>query len=296
MYAALSALIIVNETSDYRFEQFCLTIVGKHEGITYVPTSQSWDLGRDARSTNRAKGSHSNILCATLNDNVDAKAEADMLRLTALASPDRIVFCSSQKLSEHRIDEITAIIRRHTPGGSVLVLGSIQLSEMAANNRPVFERFYRAELQEVRNTIFSENPGGAASNGLRLALLTFGSEEGSGLRQDVLHATLLDRLNEHTPQSVNEICQAFSLDLGLSKTLPDSFLLHALMQAQADGDVEKTTIGWQLSAAGLQKQKDLPLEGVQHLLEGRRIVRTSLEKLLRQKYTDSQYSSISGAD
>ena len=152
MYKALAELILVNERNDYRFEQFCLSIVGKHEGITYVPTSQSWDMGRDGRSLSRAKGTHANILCATLNENLDAKVEADLLRVTALSSPDRIVYCSSQKLSEYRQDEITKIIRRHVPRGSILPMSAIQLATLAAENqtilRPFTERNYKRFEQQ----------------------------------------------------------------------------------------------------------------------------------------------------
>jgi hypothetical protein len=292
MYAALAEIILANENSDYRFEQFCIAVVGKHEGITYIPTSQSWDLGRDARGTNRGRGSHGNILCATLNENLDAKVEADLLRVTALASPDRIVYCSSQKLSEHRADEITAIIRRHTPQGSIEVLGSNHLAAIVADDQASFEKFYSAELQEIRATILSETPSGTPSNGLRLALLTFGSEEGAGLRHEVLHATLLDRLTESETQTTKQICQAFSLDLGLTRVLPESFLSHALLQAADDGDVERDGEGWRLTRVGAEKRRGLPLEGVQHLLEGRIIIRSELETLLGNKIDNQQFSSI----
>jgi hypothetical protein len=292
MYDALAELILVNERSDYRFERFCLDIVGKHEGITYVPTSQSWDLGRDARSTSRGRGSHANILCATLNENLDAKVEADLLRVTALASPDRLVYCSSQKLSEHRIDDITAIIRRHAPNGSILVLSAIQLSQLALESQGIFEKYYRSELQEIRTTILSESPSGAPSNGLRLALLTFGSEEGADLRHEVLHATLLDKLSLTDSQTAQQICKAFSQDLGLPRVLPDTFLFHVLNQAKDDGDVERTTDGWRLTPAGKEKQSALPIEAVQHLLEGRRIIRASLEVLLGKSFSNTQYSAL----
>ncbi len=72
-----------NEKSDYRFETFTREICEKHEGIDFVPTSQSWDRWRDARSTAAGKGSHRNIICATLNKDVNAKVEADLLRVTA---------------------------------------------------------------------------------------------------------------------------------------------------------------------------------------------------------------------
>jgi hypothetical protein len=100
MYQSLAELILQSESNSYRFENFCISAVEKHEGVTYLPTSQSWDFGRDKRASNRGHGSHSNILGATLNAQLDGKAKADVLRLTASANPDRIAYCSSPKLPE----------------------------------------------------------------------------------------------------------------------------------------------------------------------------------------------------
>lgn len=292
MYAHLAELIIASERSDSRFEQFCLNIVAKNEGVTYLPTSQSWDLGRDGRSTGRGKGSHANILCATLNEHLDAKVEADLLRVTALASPDRIVYCASQKLSEHRIDLITATIRRHTPQGSIQVYGAAQLARLAKDDIELFEQFYGAEVQDIRSTILSESPSGAPSKGLRLALLTFGSGDASALRSDVLLATLLDRLDVIVPTSVEQICTSFSTDLGLPKTVPPNFLEHTLTQAQQEGDIVRSLDGWTLTESGKQKRDALPLDGAQHLLEGRALIREQLEALLGQRFSSSQYSLV----
>ncbi len=147
MYSSIAQIVIENEKNDYRFENFVREICGKHEGIDFVPTSQSWDLGRDARATAAGKGSHRNLICATLNKDVNAKVDADLLRVTATSSPDRLIYCSSQKLSEKNVDEITQIIRRHAPSGSVLVLGAIQLGVLAEKYPDVFEKHYHAEAQ-----------------------------------------------------------------------------------------------------------------------------------------------------
>jgi len=40
MYEAIAELILQTESNSYRFENFCLAVVGKHEGVKYLPTSQ----------------------------------------------------------------------------------------------------------------------------------------------------------------------------------------------------------------------------------------------------------------
>jgi hypothetical protein len=102
MFDALAELILQVETNSYRFENFCIALVGKHEGVKYLPTSQSWDMGRDGRASHRGMGTHANILCATLNENLDGKSEADVLRLTASATRTEISSRSSTELSFRR--------------------------------------------------------------------------------------------------------------------------------------------------------------------------------------------------
>src|SRR5271166_1603816 len=220
MYSSIAQVIIENEKNDYRFENFVREICGKHEGVDFVPTSQSWDLGRDARATAAGKGSHRNLICATLNKDVNAKVDADLLRVTATSSPDRLVYCSSQKLSERNVDEITQIIRRHAPSGSVLVLGAIQLGVLAEKYPDVFEKYYHAEAQSIRSTILATPSGnGTTTRGLRLALIAFGSPEGAMLRHEILRNSVLEFFGDGRIHTVREISEVFSKDLGLPRTL-----------------------------------------------------------------------------
>jgi hypothetical protein len=292
MFELIAELILQTENNSFRFENFCLRVVGKHEGVTYLPTSQSWDFGRDGRASNRGHGSHSNILCATLNESLDGKAEADLLRLTASASPDRIAYCSSQKLSELRCDEITAILRRHAQGKSIIVYGAKQLATIAKDNQDAFELFYGAEVQEIRSTILSKHHSGSPTSGLRLALLTFSSLEGSELRDEVLQSTLLDRLSKDASLTVQEISQSLSGDLGLPRALPDTYLYHALERAEIQGDVQRVGFFWGLTKQGEDKRAALPIKGVQQLLEGREAVRKDIEKLTGKALSQQQYETV----
>ena len=292
MYEAIAELILQTESNSYRFENFCLAVVGKHEGVKYLPTSQSWDMGRDGRASGRGLGTHANILCATLNAELDGKAEADVLRLTASAAPDRIAYCSSQKLSELRCDEISAALQRHAQGRSIIVYGAKQLASMANDHQDLFEHFYGAELQEIRATILSERPSGAPSAGLRLALLAFGSSEGSELRDELLRSAILDRLPRDLPITVQEMAASFSADLGLPKVLPSTFLLNALECARQEGLVAPDGLRWRLTEKGEEEQSKLPLQGVKQLLEGREVVRSGIEQLIGKKFTPQQFEAV----
>jgi hypothetical protein len=127
MNSAIAEIIINTDRSDYRFEDFARALCSCEHGVEFLPTSKTWDQGRDGRTTGSAGSGFANLLCATLNKDIDGKVEADLLRLTATSSPKHLIYCCSQPLSEHAIDEIDKVIRRHVPKGSITVYGSAHL-------------------------------------------------------------------------------------------------------------------------------------------------------------------------
>jgi hypothetical protein len=293
MYAALAEIIIENEKNDYRFETFTREICEKHEGVDFVPTSQSWDRGRDARSTSAGRGSHRNLICSTLNKDVNAKTDADLLRVTATSSPDRLIYCSSQKLSEEKIDEITKLIRRHIPNGSLLVLGAIQLGALAEKYADIFEKHYRAEVQAIRNTILATPSGDAtATRGLRLALVAFGSDEATTLRHEILRNSVLEFFGDEKTHTVNQITETFSKDLGLPRPLRSELVSKVVAVEVQEGSIRKEGDSWVITEYGRQQLKLIPVQAATHLLEGRQTVRDQLETLIGKKISDLQYQQI----
>ena len=136
MLPSFAAPILEAETNSTRFENFCREVFEQIERRPLVPTSTTYDRGRDARAMGASKGSHPAILCATLNRDIDAKVDRDLRRVAETSEPDRIIYCSSQKLSEDKIDELSFEIRKIVPAScSVLLVGSIQLSNLAEKCR-----------------------------------------------------------------------------------------------------------------------------------------------------------------
>jgi hypothetical protein len=151
---------------------------------------------------------------------VNAEAQADLLRVTASSSPDRLVYCSSQKLSEDKVDEITKLIKRHVPSGSALVLGGIQLGALAEKYADIFEKHCHAEVQAIRSTILTAPSGdGTTTRGLRLALIAFGSDEAAALRHEILRTSVLEFFGDGKTHTIRQITEIFSMDLGLPRPL-----------------------------------------------------------------------------
>jgi hypothetical protein len=292
MYAAIAEIILENERSDYRFETFTREICGKHEGIDFVPTSQSWDRGRDARSTVPGRGSHRNLICATLNRDVNAKVEADLLRLTATSSPDRLIYCSSQKLSEEKVDEITKIIKRHIPSGSLLVLGGIQLGALAEKYAEIFDKHYRAEIQAIRSTILAAPSDTQTTRGLRLALIAFGSDEAATLRHEILGASVLEFFADGKTHTVRQFAEVFSKDLGLPRPLRPELVAKIVAEEDRSGTIKREGDSWAITEFGREQLKARPVQAATHLLEGRQLVRERLEGLIGKKISDLQYEQL----
>ncbi len=73
MLPGIAEFILNAETNFARFEKFAAAICGRSEDVTFVPTSQTYDRGRDGRSMGRSRGTHANVICATLNTELDDK-------------------------------------------------------------------------------------------------------------------------------------------------------------------------------------------------------------------------------
>lgn len=293
MHAAIAEIIIENEKNDYRFEGFTREICEKHEGVPFVPTSQSWDRGRDARATPPGKGSHRSLICATLNKDVNAKADADLLRVTATSSPDRLIYCSSQRLSEEKIDEIIKIIKRHVPSGSVLVLGGIQLANLAEKYPGIFEKHYHAEINTLRSTILtSSSESNAPTRGLRLALIAFGSDEATALRHEILHSSVLEFFGDGQPHTVSGLTSVFSTDLGLPRPMRSDLMQRVVSAEDKSGTIRREGNSWVITEFGRQQLLTAPAKAAATLLEGREIVRERLEALIGKKISDQQYEQL----
>jgi hypothetical protein len=50
MNAGIAQLLLETDRNDYRFESFCCAVCSKEHGVEFLPTSKTYDLGRDGRS------------------------------------------------------------------------------------------------------------------------------------------------------------------------------------------------------------------------------------------------------
>jgi hypothetical protein len=142
--------VIELEHNEIHFEKFCTALLEATEHITLVTTSKTYDLGRDARSISKSRGTHAHILCATIAKEITPKVIADLERLTEYSIPDHLFYCCSLSLTEHTINALTGEIRKYVPAEcSVAVLGAGQLAYRAEKQPELFRSFFRGEVQSI---------------------------------------------------------------------------------------------------------------------------------------------------
>lgn len=292
MNASIAEIILENDRNDYRFESFCCAICSKEHGVEFLPTSQTWDRGRDGRTGTQSRKSHRNLLCATQSHEVDAKVEADLLRITATSTPEHLIYCSSQRLSENRIDDITKIVKRHVPSGSLTVYGAIQIGHLAEKYSAVFEKFYHAEIDSIR-TAFERNPEEDESRtGLRLALITVGAEGAANLRETILLRSALEVLAQQGATNAAGIAKQISEDLGLPRALSPAGINDILIDEIKKGRVKSSQEEFELTESGREHLKHLPTAATEFLLQGRTVVREKIENLIGFTLAEVQFEQM----
>lgn len=283
-------IVLRMETSDSRFENFCKAIVSHIEGGAPVyGTSASWDLGRDAVGYGRAEGIY---VCASLRDDVDAKAISDLERLTSTTQRiKRVYFCSSHNLSEHGRDRVAAAVTELLDGKFPLaVLGSLQLSEAAVDEDRAFKRNYGPEL---RSAISISQPASdnAEMEGMRLALISSTAEDSQQVRAAIYQAAILDAV-ESGVRTADSIAKDVAAKLKLSHSLPGWVVMSHLKDLEKDGLVVTIDGLIEGTAAGKEKREENERSAAERLLIGRKEIQAALEEALSTVFIPDDFARI----
>ncbi len=288
--------IIKGETNDSRFEKFCRALLQKSEGITLVSTSASYDLGRDGLSIRPTKGTHAEVLCCTIDKDIESKVIRDATRLAVTTVPEHVYYCCSLTLTEHKINELSADFRAQLPKhAGITFLGARQLSDIAERFPEVFRELYYSEVRSAEATLQAFHAGQPTTEtrGLRLALLSFGSDEAQELREEITKRAVLDVMATCDWCTSENIAQKLSTDLGLPGTVSDSYIKFTLQTTTLQGLTEADgKARWRLTEQGKKVAESVPPEAAQDVLAGRTIVRKALQRLIGKQIVDSQYDLI----
>jgi hypothetical protein len=218
-----------------------------------------------------------------------------MERLSATSIPDRVVYCSSQELTEDKLDKIVAEIRRAMPPKtSVLALGGLQLARLTEKYSDVFEKFYGAEIKNIQSRLLSLQTGqeSTEAKGLRLALVAFGSEDTAAFRLAISKRAVLETLVHLDKADVAAIAQKLSTDLCLPRPLNAGYMQMVLVQMRHEGLAVEDADDWLLTARGREECSKIPPEAAQGLLAGQTIIREELQEATGLSLADDQFERI----
>ncbi|WP_295565731.1 hypothetical protein [uncultured Stenotrophomonas sp.] len=288
--ASIYEIVIKSETNSSRFENFCAAAVSKIEGGSAVlTTTTSWDLGRDGVAYGKAAGLY---VCCSLRDDPDAKALEDIERLKATTRGIKtLYFCSSQRLSEHRLDQIReALLAEVDHEFEVRCLGAHQFAQLM-NGDQKLERFYKAEISNVLTAIDGNAVTENDVRGLRLALMTSSAAESTAIRHAIYQAAILDALADQGATAVG-IGKAIGNSLGLSRPLQQRSLLPYLHDLNAQGHISRNSDVYHITDEGKARRSANETSAAEQLMDGRIRIQAALEAAIGAPLISDEFSRI----
>jgi len=286
-------VVINGETNDFRFERFCNAAVSHAEGgVAVTGTSTSWDMGRDGVGVGRGSGIY---VCTSLRDDIDVKAVSDVERISNTTKGIKtLYFCSSQNLSEHRSDQIRAAILDlvdHKFGA--VVLGAQKLAELGRLQGTILERHYGAEIRNILARIEgSSGDDQTELNGLKLALLSSGSDESVAIRNALYANAVLNVLADRAGRTATGICKEISASLGLGHSLDKSIVLPHLNKLRSEGLLEGTADVFAITEKGVAFTEQRKIAGATSLVSGRNAIRVAIETEIGSRIIDDEFNRI----
>lgn len=283
-------IVITNETNSGRFEAFCVGAVSELEGGQPVlTTTTSWDLGRDGVGYGRAQGLY---VCCSLRDDADAKALQDLERLTETTKIVKTVyFCSSQKLSEHKLEQIqTALAKEVDYKFDIRCLGAHQLAQVLAGSEAL-QRHYKAEISNILSAIETGSFVESDVRGLRLALMTSTAEESHSIRASIYEAAVLDALVESSGTATS-IGLAIANGLKLGRPLRSQALLPHLTALEAQQCIQRDGEVYRITKPGIDRRTANKTSAAERLMAGRREIQLAIEAAIGATLLPDEYARI----
>lgn len=285
--------ILKGEKSAIRFEDFCCDLLSVEVGVSFLPTSQSWDKGRDGRSLPLDSDGGHGFACCTIKDMIDDKHQSDLLRLKQSASPSQVFFCTTAKLSEHQLEKIRDEMETLLPDAKDCEpLGAIQIVKLAQHHPDCFRNRYRAELMERVDLIKSTDGDIGHIDGLRVALAIQFDDNAQDLRESLVRQLLLTVLSDKKPKSLKDLAKGASDGLRLPRIIHQECFRDQLSALQESGMINFSDGLYSISQSGIDELEERNRQSDQHLEKGRELIIRSLKDLLQYHIGDDSYAKL----
>lgn len=289
----IAKAVILDETFPLRFEKFCADLVSKIEGGTHiVVTSANYDQGRDGVRIGQGPKV---IVCCSLADEVDSKAESDAKKLARTTkSFDRIYFCSSQKLTEFSSDRLEAKIKKLTSfAGDVTVLGVEKLGAFASQWDSILRHHYPSEVSLALKSLSDPDPEDHETHSLRLALSISGSSDAASIRRSIWSSAIRLSLSSGTSKTPNEISAFVSNYLRLGRALSgDSIQRQVALLVEAGHVLQIAPNSFVISPDGVAALELDNEAAAAATLTGRTAFREEISARTETKISESQSNKM----
>jgi len=288
----VSQAVLAVETNDGRFEHFCRDVVSQIEGGAIIfSTSLSWDLGRDGVGAGVARGIY---VMVSLRDDVDEKALQDLARITKTTGViERVYFCSSHRLSEHRISKLEEQLADESDHKfPITVLGASQLTEAAARDSEIVSRHYAAEIQAALRAVTADPSDEAEIRGLRLALIAAAGENSGEIRVQLYSGGILDILSDGSQKTISGCAKAISERLHISYIISDSAIRPHLERMVVEGFVQQKGHTFSLTERGQDRFAEVQAQAAERFLAGRLQVRKAIEEAIGDALIEDDFQRI----
>ena len=283
--------ILENEISDGRFELFANDVVTVLEGRPILPTSRSWDLGRDGRT---ASPGHGVYVLSSLRKDFSDKAREDAERLRETTSRiRRVYFYSSQRITDYATERIRGDLQGIfgldvdvDAYGSTQLVGLVQEGKV----RSVFEKHYSSEIAALKFLCRPVEDDSPHIQGLQLALATFTSGDVGSLRE-ALYQNLIIQLLANGPLSSREMLDAADRMFGM-RCLTKFSVEHHCKALTEVGCIESVGPRFRLTGIGESRLDALRAAQRGEELRGGQVVRHTVETSLGMTLTNDHWGRI----
>ena len=289
----IARTVIESDYEPTRFELFCCDLVSEIEGgVIVVPTSQSWDRGRDGRSV----GSGTRIaLCATLMNSLDNKVRSDLKKLFANGGDfAKVYFCTSHaNASEHTLDKCVAEVRAEV-GTSIPVepLNGTQLSRISGRFPNPIRRHYATEIRELLQALTEDDSQESQVRESTIFALAAAAHPSSGAIRDAAYRQIVLRVLAEEPRTLAVVCREASNRLRLASVIPKRVLEQHVGALLQKGLVSSDDGVYAITDAGIEELEDVDAAAAKQLLDGRTRIREAIEEELGFALADQQFSRI----
>lgn len=273
----LVELILDTEEDSRRFEEFCCQLLSEISGRSVLPTSRSWDKGRDGRTADFNDALFT--ACSVGSQDPGIKFQKDLARLATYDGNFKAYLCTSQVRSEQAVDlhKRSLTLPPHCRG--IEVLGRDQITELGVRHEQVFLRHYANDLDSLRQSL-SAGASEADNKGLRIALTLHGTDAGAEARQRALQACLLISLPKGREATLATVVKSCTDNLSLPRLLNANSLRPALTDLIGLGLVKsrinnETGVAlYSLTENGAAKSNEILAAGAERLNQGRLAIET----------------------